>query len=212
MMPQNPTLDELVARTRLARTLPADAPRAQAEPAAGCGVHARRGSTTVVAVDGPSGAGKSTLAGRLAAALSTAGVTTGVVHMDELFPGWTGLDEGLPNLLRWVLEPLSRNETARYRRFDWSAGRFAEWITVPTTQVLIVEGVSSGSSVVAPYLGLLMWIEAPRTVRFDRGIERDGEAYRPMWERWALQEERLFGREHTRDRADVILDGTSPIR
>jgi uridine kinase len=190
MTAPNQALDELVARTLGARN---------------------QRATTVVAIDGPAGAGKSTLAGRLEAALSRAGVPTAVVRMDDLYPGWDGLDDGVPHLLRWVLEPLSRNQAPRYHRYDWPTGRFAEWKTVPTTQVLIVEGVGSGSSAAAPYLDMLIWIEAPRTVRFDRGLERDGEAYRPMWERWALQEELMFAREHTRDRADVILDGTSAI-
>jgi len=191
MTAENLALDELVAMTFDARN--------------------QQGATTVVAIDGPSGAGKSTLAGRLEAALGRAGVPTAVVRMDDLYPGWEGLDDGVPHLLCWVLEPLSRKRTPRYHRYDWPTGRFAEWKTVPTTQVLIVEGVGSGSTAAAPYLGMLIWIEAPRTVRFERGLERDGEAYRPMWERWALQEERMFAREHTRDRADVILDGTCAI-
>jgi hypothetical protein len=54
---------------------------------------------------------------------------------------------------------------------------------------------------------VLLWVEAPRDVRFARGIERDGEAYRPLWERWALQEDALFAVERTRERADFRVDG-----
>ena len=43
-------------------------------------------------------------------------------------------------------------------------------------------------------------------MRFARGIARDGEAYRPHWERWARQEDALFAADRTRDRADVVLD------
>jgi hypothetical protein len=52
-------------------------------------------------------------------------------------------------------------------------------------------------------------VEAEREVRFTRGIDRDGEAYRPHWERWARQEEALFAADRTRDRADVVLDTTA---
>jgi hypothetical protein len=51
-----------------------------------------------------------------------------------------------------------------------------------------------------------VWVEAERPVRFARGIERDGETYRPPWERWARQEAALFAADGTRDRADVVLD------
>jgi hypothetical protein len=49
-------------------------------------------------------------------------------------------------------------------------------------------------------------VEADREVRFARGIARDGEAYRPHWERWARQEGSLFAADGTRDRADIVLD------
>ena len=38
-----------------------------------------------------------------------------------------------------------------------------------------------------------------------RGLARDGELYRPHWERWAAQEEALFAADRTRDRADVVV-------
>jgi uridine kinase len=165
----------------------------------------------VVAIDGPSGSGKSTLAQQLFAAVSAVRASVAVVAMDDLYPGWDGLAEGPPNLLRWVLEPLTAGRPVRYRRYDWVAGRFAEWQQVPPVQVLIIEGVGSGGATAAPMLDLLIWIEAPRAVRFERGIARDGEAYRPNWERWAAQEARLFEQDRTRQRADIVLDGTRPI-
>jgi len=159
------------------------------------------GSTQVVAVDGPSGSGKSTFADRLSAALD--GVP--LVRMDDLYPGWDGLDDAVPRLLEWVLLPLSAGELARYRRFDWDTGRYAEWRDVPASAVVIVEGVASGARACAPHLSVLVWVDAARTVRFARGIARDGEGYRPHWERWAAQEERHFATEDTRTRADVRL-------
>lgn len=159
----------------------------------------RAGTARVVAVDGPSGSGKSTLAAALSDVLGGAPV----LHMDDLYPGWDGLADAVPRLLEWVLEPLSRGEPARYRRFDWVQGRYAEWHDVPDADVLVVEGVGSGALACAPYLTALAWVEAPRSVRFARGIERDGEAYLPHWQRWAVQEEEHFRLNRTRERADV---------
>ena len=35
-------------------------------------------------------------------------------------------------------------------------------------------------------------VKAPDELRYRRAIDRDGEMYRPHWERWAAQEEALF--------------------
>ena len=171
----------------------------------------RAGSTRVLAIDGPSGSGKTTLA----AAVHDVLVSVPLVHMDDLYPGWDGLVEGVPRLVRDVLEPLSRDQPGRYRRYDWAAGRYAETHEVPAGDTLLVEGVGCGAPAAAPYLSLIVWVEAAADVRFARGIERDGEAYRPHWERWALQEERHFRLARTRERADVVLqadpEGEVPV-
>lgn len=163
---------------------------------------ARAGATKVAAIDGPGGSGKSTLAERF-------GTLSGafVVHMDDFYPGWDGLAAAAPLLRDWVLEPMARGRTARYRRYDWSRDTYGEWVDLPNSDLLVVEGCASGSRVAAPYLSLLLWMEAPRDVRFARGVERDGEAYRPLWERWARQEDALFAAEETRARADYRIDG-----
>lgn len=162
------------------------------------------GSTAVVAVDGPSGSGKTVLAARLAELLDGAPV----VHLDDIYPGWDGLEDAVPRVLEWVLEPLSRKETARYRRFDWTSHTYAEWHDVPDAAAVLVEGVSAGARACAPHLAMTVWVEAPGPVRFQRGMARDGEGYRPHWERWAKQEAAHFAAEGTRGRADVRLDAS----
>jgi uridine kinase len=165
---------------------------------------ARAGATRVVAIDGHAGSGKSTLAARLASMLDAP-----VVHMDDIYPGWDGLAAAAPLLRDWVLEPLARGRPARFQRYDWSVDMYRDWVEVPAADVLVVEGCGSGSRIVARYLSMLLWVEAPREVRFARGIERDGEAHGPLWRRWARQEDVLFAEEHTRERADYMVDGAS---
>lgn len=156
----------------------------------------------MVAVDGPAGAGKTTLAARLSAALDAP-----VVHLDDLIPGWTGLDQAAARLVEWILAPLAAGHPARYRRYDWDRGEYAEWNDVPLARTLIVEGVASGSMAAAPYISFLVWVEAPSELRVQRGAVRDGEAKRQLWEEWAKQESALFEAERTRERADVRLSG-----
>ncbi len=158
-------------------------------------------------MDGPSGSGKTTLAGRLGAALDAP-----VLHLDDVYPGWDGLADAVPLLHAGVVAPLLAGRDAGYRRWDWERHEPAELVTVGRPPVLVVEGVGSGARVIAAHAVLLVWIEAPRDLRLRRGIARDGEAYRPHWDRWAIQEQLHFAAEDTRARADVVLDGTTPVR
>lgn len=180
-----PGHDELVARVRAAP--------------------ARCGPVRVVAVDGPSGSGKTSFADRLAAAVGG----SPVVHMDDLYPGWDGLAEGVGLLVREVLEPLEAGRPAAYRRWDWHRSTWCEPVEVPVTPILVVEGCGCGSRAAAPYLCLLVWVDAPVDVRRQRGLARDGATFAPHWERWAHQERALFAAEGTRDRADVLVDGVT---
>jgi chloramphenicol 3-O-phosphotransferase len=163
----------------------------------------RCGSTRLVCVDGPSGSGKTTLSARLAAALRG----PPVLHMEDLYPGWDGLAAAVPLLDEQVVTPLAAGRAARYHRYDWHRGEFAEERDLGTPPLLVVEGVGCGARVIAARAVLLVWIEAPREERFRRGIARDGETYRPHWERWARQEALHFAAEATGCRADVRVDG-----
>lgn len=170
------------------------------------GLQPSAGATRVVAIDGRAGSGKTVLAHRLAPLINAP-----IVHMDDIYPGWDGLGDAASKLADWILEPLANGEPAAYPRYDWDHGRYGEQITVPESDVVIVEGCASGSRRAAHLLSLLAWIEAPRDVRMARGIARDGETFAPHWERWAAQEDVLYEAERTRERADLIVDGDPAV-
>ena len=153
------------------------------------------GTGRLICVDGPAGSGKTTLASQLGAP---------VIHLDELIEGWTGLrtvDAQLDGLLR----PHQSGLPGTYRRYDWLAGEYAETVAVPPVPLLVLEGVGSGSLVVADLVTVLVWMEAPYDVRMARGIERDGDAFEPHWEMWAAEEADHFAGHGTRERADLHL-------
>jgi hypothetical protein len=167
----------------------------------------RCGRTRLVCVDGPSGSGKTSFAGRLATALGG----PPVLQMDDVYPGWDGLAAIVPLLRDRIVTPLAASLPARYRRWDWERGEYAEEHNLGTPPLLVVEGVGAGSRPVAGRTALLVWLEAPREERFRRGIARDGENYRPHWERWARQEQAHFAADGTRARADLRLDGAPTV-
>lgn len=154
---------------------------------------------TIVMIDGPSGAGKTTLAVALSAALDAP-----VLTVDDLCPGWDGLDE-VPGLLAATLEPLAHGDVGSYQRYDWEAGRLAEWVEVRPTGLLLVDGVGSGSRACRPWLSLLIWLGAEAGYRKARALERGGDGFAREWDRWAAHESALFAREQTSDAADVLL-------
>lgn len=161
----------------------------------------------IIGVDGPSGAGKTTFADSLAGILlDRTGVRPQIVHMDDLYPGWSGLADAVDLVTTHVLEPLSRGEDGVFERWDWLAGQRAEAVHVPVADWIVLEGVGSGSRLCRSHLAALAWLEADRDIRMARGMERDGESFRPHWERWAVQEDRLFASEETRRHATVIVE------
>ena len=157
----------------------------------------RAGATTIVVIDGPSGSGKSTFATRLADASGA-----GLMRLEDLYPGWDGLDEGAARLVSDVLAPLARGEQPTVRRWDWHAMRELDPEPVALAPLTVVEGVGAGSLAAAPFTSLLLWLEAARDERYARAIARDGELYVGHWDRWAAQEQVTFERERTRERAD----------
>ncbi|MBB2891324.1 hypothetical protein [Flexivirga oryzae] len=155
----------------------------------------------IVAIDGRSGSGKTTFAAALAARLPDAGV----VHLDHIYPGWDGLAATPALLAAQVLAPLRRHEPAAFRQFDWEHDEFGPLVAVSPAAVVIVEGAGSSVGLARPYADLRVWLDADDATRKHRALARDGDAYRPHWQRWALQEEQVFGADRTREHADLIL-------
>ncbi|MDO8107474.1 uridine kinase [Isoptericola sp. b441] len=170
------------------------------------------GPVRLVCVDGPAGSGKTTLAARLADALSAPGsLQVAVVHLDDLYEGWSGLIGVWGRVENQLLEPLGRGEPARWQRYDWIEGRFADWHDLPVPDVLVLEGCGAAPQAVDGRAVLRLYVEAPPRLRLRRGLERDGEAMRSEWVHWQVLEAAQFATERTRERADVVVDGTAPL-
>lgn len=164
----------------------------------------------LLCIDGPAGSGKTTLAGAVLAAMPR-GVTARVLHMDDLYEGWTGLRETFPRVAAGLVEPLRHGQPGCYRRYDWHLGAFAEQHRVDPVDVLVLEGVGSGARAWADAVTTLVWVEAPDDLRLQRGLARDGEALRRHWLAWMRLEAAVHAEEGTRSRADVVVDHAGGI-
>ncbi len=159
------------------------------------------GKRRVLAVEGRSGSGKTTLAAGVADRLGAP-----LIHMDDLYAGWDGLDQAVTALRDWVLEPLARERPAIWRRWDWAAHEYAEEHPVPDADWLVVEGVGSGAGVLRPYTSGVVWLNSPTALRKRRALARDGQTYVPHWDRWAAHEEVFYAAENVSANADLTIE------
>lgn len=148
----------------------------------------------VVLLDGRSGAGKTSLARTLVARWPLAGRVQ-LVALDSIYPGWDGLDEGVELARELILRPHARGLIGVWQRWDWEAGAPAEAHAVDPSLPLIVEGSGILTPATAPLGDVRAWLESPAPSRKQRALTRDGETYRPHWERWAAQEHRHVVRD-----------------
>ena len=160
------------------------------------------GTGRLVCVDGPAGSGKTTLATALSARTGAQ-----VVHMDDLMHGWEGATETTTQL-RHLLQPMVDHRPGSYEQWDWHEHRVARRVSVPARPWLVVEGVGSANPEIAPLVTVLVWVEADDELRLARGLERDGVAMREHWLQFMRDEAAMFAAHRTRERADVVVDGT----
>jgi cytidylate kinase len=83
------------------------------------------------------------------------------------------------------------------------------WVVVAPGDLLVVVGVGSGAAAYAEDNPPLVWVDAPADLRLARGDARDGEAVRPELLAWMAREEDHLRRERSRERADILADGST---
>ncbi|ADD44310.1 hypothetical protein Snas_4667 [Stackebrandtia nassauensis DSM 44728] len=168
----------------------------------------RLGDVRVVAVDGRAGSGKSTFAGRLARERAQVGADVALVHTDDLLDGWGHPSNFTPYLRQWILGPLTAGGRAKYRAYDWIAKRFGtDWRDIGHPELLILEGVTTAAEQWRPTLSYSVLVDTDPGEAKRRGLERDGEAMRPEWDKWTAHEDAHFPADRTDSHVDIIVDG-----
>ncbi len=168
----------------------------------------RGNSMPIVLIDGRSCSGKSTLASEIQNLVFKDGESAPrVVHMDDLYLGWNGLQAGVDYLQRFILKPLSDSYIAQWREFDWSnqgepgyESRNGEWREFSGGTPLIVEGCGALNQLSAPLADIRVWLEADQETRLQRWLAREGSS--EHWAEWVAQEEEFYAREKSSQLAD----------
>jgi len=161
-------------------------------------------SNPVVLIDGRAGAGKTTLSRMVAANWPVAGRPQ-LIALDSLYPGWDGLDAGAERALHDILRPHARGLLSTWRRWDWEDEVEAEAYAVTPALGVILEGCGALNAASARLADVRVWVESPTPSRKRRALDRDGDGFRPHWDRWAAQEERHLQRDDPRALATLTV-------
>lgn len=133
----------------------------------------------VVTIDGYSGSGKSTLAAALARLVNG----WQVLHLDDWYPGWDGLEAGA-DIARRIAADLRGGRASSYEAWDWENGATGATIPVPLAPTII-----EGCGAIEAEADLTICIADPgEEERRHRALARDGQTYAPHWQRWARQD------------------------
>ena len=137
----------------------------------------------IIGIDGRSGTGKTSLAAQLEQELTAAGHSVHVLHLDDFYPGWDGLEAGA-DIARRIAADLRGGRASSYEVWDWEAGETGATIRVPLAPT-IIEGCGAWDA----DADLSVWIADPgEAERRRRALARDGQTYAPHWQRWARQD------------------------
>ncbi len=146
----------------------------------------------LVLIDGPSGSGKSTLADALRS--SWPGVRPGLVRLDDVYPGWSGLERAGDALARTLVPRHRRGAVGNWRRWDWERDRLGALEQVRPGSALIIEGCGAFAAGASVADAVRIWMTAPDAIRKRRALERDDGAYDPYWNLWERQWRRYVHR------------------
>jgi uridine kinase len=164
----------------------------------------RGNQTPIVLIDGRAGSGKSTFAEALQQQLFRDGESAPrVIHMDNIFEGWEGLALGSDYMVRFILQPLARRETASWQDWSWVKNQRSSWREFSGGTPLIVEGCGSLTERSKEHADISIWLEASEETRRERWIQR--ERHLEKFDFWAAQELDFYAREKSQSLADLVI-------
>lgn len=164
----------------------------------------RGNQTPKILIDGRAGSGKSTFAEALQQQLFRDGESVPrVIHMDNIFEGWDGLALGSDYMVRFILQPLARQETASWQDWSWVRNERSSWREFSGGTPLIIEGCGSLTERSKEHADICIWLEASEETRRERWLTR--ERHLEKFDFWAAQELDFYAREKSQSLADLVI-------
>lgn len=181
----------------------------------------KEGQRLFVAIDGGAGAGKSTLAKGIRD--RRAGVS--IIPTDHFFrplneypaarlAGQRSYEQLYDLYFPWqrmrdeALMPMRRGERATYQKYDWSADRLLDWVSIEPIEIVLVEGVYSARPELRPMLDAVIFVDAPRQVRLTRMLARDADQPGDWMTPWMAAEDWYFEHVRPQNTANLVLLNT----
>lgn len=157
----------------------------------------------LLAIDGPSGSGKSTLADALVRSWPGAAL----VRLDDVYPGWHGLDRGASRVAVAVVAPWVRGEPARVPSWNWAEDVPGPAAAIAPGRDLLIEGCGAFDAI-AGVPAFRIWVQAGDDERKRAALARDRGAFDPYWDMWDAQWRRHVARTGaSARRADLVVRG-----
>lgn len=172
----------------------------------------------IVAIDGGGGAGKTTLSKYLHKAIPDSYILTiDAFYRPPQLRKPVITSDGTNHNFDWerfrssVLEAVQNNKEVSYQRYDFGTGQLSnDFIIVPEDKTIIVEGVWSLQSGFLRYYDYRIWLEAPASIRLQRGVLRDGNNMLKVWEEEFIPiDERYRELQSPQLEADCVIDSGS---
>ena len=165
---------------------------------------------SIVAIDGGSASGKTTLSQTLAQRYHCT-----VFHMDDFFLrpeqrtpqryAEIGGNVDRERFMEEVLQPLSRGEAVRYRRFDCAAMALGKENGVEPDDLIIVEGAYSMHPELAEYYDFSAFLQIDPQLQRQRILRRNGERAQQFFDRWIPMENTYFEKTDIISRCDISI-------
>lgn len=159
----------------------------------------------VILIDGPSGSGKSTLADRLVANWPT-DASPQLVRLDDVYPGWGGLEAGAEQVRGELLLARAAGREAGWRRWDWPSNGPAEWHPVAENQPVIIEGCGAFIDDAVTRADVTVWVSADDGLRKRRALERDAGGFDAHWDEWQRQWAHYEREQRPALRAQIVCE------
>ena len=161
----------------------------------------------IITIDGVEGAGKTTLAAYRADEYKDR-TTVSVIHMDDLYDGWSDpLGEALSRKLELIASAHREGRDLELTKYDWLRDYPGDLLPIPSTELLILEGVGSGQSSIREFVETKIWIDLEPIVGLRRVLARDGFEIEEQMLGFLEAQRIHFVEEGTREAADFHLNG-----